>query len=55
MPDWLFPALALLATCAGGYAAVRQDLGRVHERATQALESASAAHRRIDSLTTLKG
>lgn len=55
MPDWLFPGLALLAAGAGAYAAVRADLARVHERASQALESANKAHSRIDNLTALKG
>jgi hypothetical protein len=55
MPDWLFPVLGMVAAGAGAYAAVRADLARAHERASQALESAGRAHARIDSLTALKG
>lgn len=34
----------------GAYAAIRADLARLHERATNALASAARAHERIDEL-----
>jgi hypothetical protein len=33
---------------AGIYAGIKQDLGKLHERATTAKETADSAHRRID-------
>ena len=45
--DVLGAALAL-ASGFGAYAAIRADLARLHERTTNALESAKAAHQRID-------
>lgn len=54
MPEWVFQVLTAGAGAAGMYAAIRSDLARLHERATQALASADKAHSRIDQLT-LKG
>lgn len=51
MPDWLFQLLTAGAGAAGMYAAVRADLARLHERATQAMEAATRAHERIDNLS----
>lgn len=45
---WLQAALAI-AGGFGSYAAIRADLARLHERATQAIESAKEAHQRIDA------
>lgn len=50
IPDWLFQILTAAAGAAGMYAAIRADLARLHERATQALEAATRAHERIDGL-----
>ena len=48
MPDWIFQLLTAGGAGAGAYAAIRSDLARLHERATQAQASAEKAHRRID-------
>lgn len=50
MPDWLYQLLTAGIGGAGAYAAIRADLARLHERATQAKEAADEAHRRIDDL-----
>lgn len=55
MPDWFAQVLTAGAGAAGVYAAIRADLARLHERATQALATAEKAHARIDSFTTMKG
>lgn len=55
MPDWVFQVLTAGAGAAGMYAAIRSDLARLHERASQALASADKAHTRIDNLTIRKG
>lgn len=44
--------VAQLLTAGGVYAAIRADLARIHERATNAKESADQAHHRIDQLLT---
>lgn len=49
MPDWLFQLLTAGAGAASVYAAIRADLARLHERATQAMASAERAHERIDT------
>lgn len=54
MPEWLYQLLTAGAGAASVYAAIRADLARLHERATQALASADKAHNRIDQLT-MKG
>lgn len=55
MPDWVFQLLTAGAGAAGMYAAVRADLARLHERATQAMDAATRAHDRIDNLQGMKG
>lgn len=52
-PELLISLLASLGTIGAGvgaYAAIRYDLGRLHERSTHAAEIADEAHRRIDQL-----
>lgn len=49
MPDWLFQLMTAGAAACGVYAAIRADLARLHERATQALTAAQRAHERIDT------
>lgn len=47
----LFISLIASVGCAvGAYAAIRADLARLHERATNALEVATRAHDRIDNI-----
>lgn len=53
-PEFMWQLFIGICTGGGAYAAIRYDLGRLHERATQALASAEQAHRRIDSLSSLK-
>lgn len=48
MPDWLVQVITVAGMGVGAYAAVRSDLARLHEIATQARDSAHEAHRRID-------
>ena len=43
-------ALVLVCACATTYAAIRADLARLHEKATNAEKAAADAHRRIDGL-----
>lgn len=43
MSEWVFQLLTAGAGAAGMYAAIRSDLARLHERATQALASADKA------------
>jgi hypothetical protein len=50
MPDWLFQLVTAGAAACGVYAAIRADLARLHERATQAMQAAQRAHERIDSI-----
>ncbi|MEH0165567.1 hypothetical protein [Roseateles microcysteis] len=50
MPDWLLQLLPQAALAASVYAGIRADLARLNERASHALESARAAHARIDNL-----
>lgn len=50
MPDWVFQLLTAGAGAAGVYAAIRADLARLHEKATQAGKSADEAHQRIDDI-----
>lgn len=54
MADWWVQVAGAIAGAASVYAAIRADLARLHERASQALASAEKAHSRIDSLTTIK-
>jgi hypothetical protein len=46
----LFQMMTAGAAAAGVYAAIRADLATLHERATQAMETATRAHERIDHL-----
>lgn len=50
-PELIVAVLGLLAAGGGAYAAVRYDLGRLHERTSAALDLAKSAHLRIDALT----
>lgn len=54
-PALLLALLGGAGACFGAYAAIRADLGRLHERATMALESANLAHARIDKMTGAPG
>lgn len=49
-PDWLIQLLTAGAGAAGVYAGIRADLARLHERTTNAKESADKAHERIDTI-----
>lgn len=46
----LFEIFGFLIIGGGAYAAIRGDLGRLHERSTVALNSAQRAHDRIDKM-----
>ena len=48
--EFLLSLLASLGAGVGAYAAIRADLARIHERATNAADSATRAHERIDEL-----
>ncbi len=50
MPEWVFQLLTAGAGAASVYAAIRADLARLHEKATQAGKSADEAHQRIDDI-----
>jgi hypothetical protein len=49
MPDWLYQLIAAGAGAGGLYAAIRADLATLHERSTNALDTAKRAHDRIDN------
>lgn len=49
-PGFVLAVLGAVGACFGAYAAIRADLGRLHERATMALAAANRAHKRIDKL-----
>lgn len=49
-PDFIVQALMALSAGGGAYAAIRADLARLHERATQAQQAAAEAHKRIDGI-----
>lgn len=51
--NFLLSMAVALAACGGAYAAIRADLGRLHERASMALDAANKAHARIDGLRNL--
>ena len=55
MPEWVLPVMGVLGAGVGAYAAIRADLARLQEVATQAREPAAVAHRRIDELRTFQG
>ena len=48
--EFLLQLLVAVGAGFGSYAAIRADLARIHERATNAQESATKAHSRIDAL-----
>jgi outer membrane murein-binding lipoprotein Lpp len=50
MPDWLLQSVGYVGALAVGYAAIRADLARLHEKAENAGKSAARAHERIDVL-----
>lgn len=47
--ELLLSLIAAVGCAVGTYAAIRADLARLHERATNALEVATRAHERIDN------
>lgn len=47
-PEFLLQLVVALGGAAMTYAAIRADLATLHERTSQALESAKEAHVRID-------
>lgn len=49
-PEFILQIVVAVGAGFGSYAAIRADLARLHERATQAQTSAGEAHKRIDSL-----
>lgn len=48
MPEWVLPSMGYLGALAVGYAAIRADLARLHEKAERAMCEAERAHDRID-------
>lgn len=50
IPDWFFQVLTAGGGAAAVYAAIRADLAMLHERATQAMATATRAHERIDHI-----
>lgn len=55
MPEWVFHVVTAIGAGTGAYAAIRADLARLHERATQAQAAAAEAHRRIDAIALQRG
>jgi hypothetical protein len=49
MPDWVMQLMGMAGTGATIYAAIRADIATLHERSTNALDTAKRAHERIDS------
>lgn len=49
-PDFWLSVVVAVAGGFGVYAAIRADLATLHERATNAQQSAARAHERIDAL-----
>lgn len=49
-PEAWIAFASLIGMALGGYAAIRADLARISERATNAQASAARAHERIDTL-----
>lgn len=47
---FLLQILMALGSGLGAYAAIRADLARIHERATQALDRANEAHHRLNDI-----
>ena len=48
LPDWLITFLTIAFSAGSAYGAIRYDLGRLHEKASNAAASAAQAHKRID-------
>lgn len=48
MPDWVLQLLGMAGTGATIYAAIRADIATLHERSSNALDTARRAHERID-------
>jgi hypothetical protein len=55
MPEWLLQVLTACGGAATVYAGIRADLAALKVKAEQAVKSADEAHRRIDSLHSLRG
>lgn len=53
-PQFFLSLLMGLGTGVGAYAAVRYDLGKLHEKAQNAKETADKAHDRIDNIMQAK-
>lgn len=51
-PQFFVQVLIGLGAGVGAYAAIRYDLGKLHEKAQNAHDSAKKAHERIDSMLT---
>ena len=49
-PEFVLQLVLALGMSGGVYAAIRADLARLHERATQAHDTANKAHERIDHM-----
>lgn len=49
-PEFLLSIFCAIAAGFGSYAAIRADLARLHEVATQARSTADKAHGRIDKI-----
>lgn len=51
-PEFIYQLIISIVSAAavgaGVYAGIKQDLGKLHERASDAKETAKSAHRRID-------
>lgn len=52
MPEWFYQVAAIAAGAITGYAAIKADMARLHERASIALARADSAHASIDNLNT---
>lgn len=48
--ELLLQIVMAMAAGFGSYAAIRADLARLHERASNALDAAKRAHERIDKI-----
>jgi len=55
MPEWIMQSIGYLGALAVGYAAIRADLAKLHERTLHTAHTADRAHERIDSLIQHKG
>jgi len=55
VPEWILQLLGIAGTLAVGYATIRSDLAKLHERTTHTAHTADRAHERIDALIQQKG